>query len=1021
MVDDASSGGIATDTGERRIVTILFADVVSSTRLTAELDPDDIKELMDHAMAVMANAVRTYGGAVVRFQGDGIKAMFGAPRPAEDHAVRACLAGLAIQKTFAANVGPKIAGRGQSPDRLKVRVGIHSGLVIAREINTDVGHGLDLIGATVSLAALAEKVCPVGAVTATMATADLAGAFLEAKPFEPVGHELAGRYKFVEVLGVTLSARAILARSNASDDLFVGRVDEQQKILQALDQTADGGRVIGLVGDPGIGKSRLSIEIARSAAARQMPVYQIRGLSLTQATPFAPLRGFLWSLLGLEDRPDVATARTIAESSGLSGAELSGLLELLGTESTLPSGGEALGQENRERVLRAFCSTVSKAWGQHPALLVVDDLQLLDSETVACLRRLARNIRETRALIVVNGRSEIRQVMQRLTDEIIDLPPLGKERLLEIVASLAPHVAEDGELAGRIADRSGGVPFVLEQILRVMSREANTLGERVLPTSVESVVLARLNQLSGDAKRFAQIASVLGEETDYRLLQRLAGSAGGETESCVAELVNGGFFSPVVASTVRFKHSLLRDACLDSIVRPERRRLHGEALASIEAHFVSLNPYFEQLAYHAEGAGRDDVAIEYLWSASKLAAANSAVHSLAILFERAMACCGRLGVRGEKREVDFVLLAFDAMQQHGKVMSVVPRLGRAADLARQQGRKDKECLARAHLATILWFQAQHEEGCRLAERAVILARDIKALPALFYAQFTLANLRYGCGDIPGAIELLQSNIDFLTGDLECAHLGAIGIPSVMSRSFLAWYRIDQGQLDEASRNIQRAVEVADADGRPYSRVLAHVARGRLNYERGDYAAAVGVLSPVRDWCWQHRIYAMEPIVTGLLASALCRTGAGRAGLDATEASVGKQFFRGAARMAGYYLFAGHGEALAACGDMTRSREIIATAVSQTEDPFDPCLCVAGRILQGQILLSAGEIDRARPDFERALKVALQVGMVPSAARAHEGLAQCSRKTSDREFREHADAAAGLYRQCDLTVPVPLLS
>lgn len=1021
MVDDASNGGIATDTGERRIVTILFADVVSSTRLTAELDPDDIKELMDHAMAVMANAVRTYGGAVVRFQGDGIKAMFGAPRPAEDHAVRACLAGLAIQKAFAAHADPANAVGGQRADQLKVRVGIHSGLVIAREVDTDVGHGLDLVGATVSLAALAEKVCPVGAVTATTATADLAGAFLQARPFEPVGHELAGRFKFVEVVGVTLSARSILAGSNPNEDLFVGRIDEQKKILQALEQTAVGGRIIGLVGDPGIGKSRLSIEIARSAAARQMRVYQIRGLSLTQATPYAPIRGFLWALLGIEDRPDTETAGKIAGSLGLSGAELAGLLELLGTENKQPSGRETERQEQREKVLGAFCSTVGKAWGQHPTLLVVDDLQLLDSETVACLRRLAGKIRETRALIVVNGRSETLQAMRRLTDEIIDLPPLGKDHLLEIVASLAPYIAEDGELADRIAERSGGVPFVLEQILGAMSRQGNSLDDRVLPTSVESIVLARLNQLSGDAKRLAQIASVLGEETDYRLLQRLAGSFRGETESCVAELVNGGFFSPVVAGTVRFKHSLIRDACLDSIVRPERRRLHGEALSCIEAHFDALAPYFEQLAYHAEGAGRDDVAIEYLWSASKIAARNSAVHSLAILFERAMACCERLGGRGEKREVDFVLLAFDAMQQHGKVMSVVPRLGRAAELARQQGRKDRECLAHAHLATILWFQAQHEEGRKLAERAVALARDIRTPPALFYAQLTLANLRYGCGDIPGAIELLQSNIEFLTGELEQAHLGAIVIPSVMSRSFLAWYQIDQGRFREAGQNIEHAVKVADADGRPYSRVLAHTARGRLSYERGDYTAAIDILSPVRDWCWQHRIYAMEPNVSGLLASALCRTGAGRAGLAATEASIGKQFFRGAARMACYYLFVGHGESLLACGDTSRGREIIAKAVGQTQTPYDPCLCVLGHVLQGQVFLSAGEIARARPEFEWALKVALQIGMLPSAARAHEGLAQCSRKTSDREFRQHADAAVGLYRQCDLTVPVPLLS
>ena len=878
MVDNASVSGLTPPPGDRHIVTILFADVISSTKLTAELDPDDVREILDHATSVMANAVRTYAGSVVRFQGDGIEAVFGAPRPAEDHALRACLAGLAIQKAFALDPIPRHTGAARLKDPLQVRVGIHSGLVIVREMNSDLGHGIDLLGAPVSLAALAEKICPAGVVTATAATADLAGSFLEWTPFEPAGHELAGRYKFVNVLNVNLSATRILPEPNPTGDLFVGRIAEQQAILRALNDASHRGRIVALVGDAGIGKSRLSVEIARNAAARQLPVSQLRGLSLVQATPYAPIPAFLRSLLGLEDVPDKEAAAAMAANLDLRASETAGLFELLGAESG--SAGSRVtenAQERRERLLDAFSAIVAKAWAMRPAFLLVDDFHWLDAETVACLARLARRISKSHAFILLNGRPEAREAMRRLTDEMIDLPPLGKDDLLKLVASQAPEIAEDDELAGRIAERSGGVPFVLEQILRAMSQHSASFDDSILPTNVELMVLARLNRLSGSAKQLAQIASIMGEEIHYPLLARVAGGSFQRPNAFVRELVEGGFFAPVTADTIRFKHSLIRDACLDSIVRPERRRLHAQALARFEEQVASLSPYFEQLAYHAEGAGRDELAIEYLWSASKNAARNSAVQSLQVLFERAMACCERLGAAGEKREVDFVLLAFDALQQHGKLMNVVPRLGRTADLAQQQGRKDKECLARAHLATVLWFDAQHEQGCELAERAVTLAREIQALPALVYTQLTLANLRYGRGDIPRAIDLLKSNVDFLVGDLERAHLGAVGLPSVMSRSFLAWYLVDMGRFQEAADNIGRAVELADEDGRPYSRVLAHLARGRLSYARGDYAAAVEFVTPVRDWCWQHRIYAMEPIVTGLLASSLCRTGATQAG------------------------------------------------------------------------------------------------------------------------------------------------
>jgi class 3 adenylate cyclase/tetratricopeptide (TPR) repeat protein len=1005
--------------GDRHIVTVLFADVVSSTKLTAELDPDDIREIQDHATGIMANAVRACGGAVVRFQGDGIEAVFGAPKPAEDHALRACLAGLAIQKAFCANPFARYEGA-KPQDPLQVRIGIHSGLVIAREMNSDLGHGIDLLGATVSLAALAEKVCPPGSVTATTVTAELAGAFLQARPFQPVGHELAPQYGFVEVLGVDLSSPNIADPGG----VFVNRLDEQQLILRAFDETSEGGHVLVLIGDPGIGKSRLSEEIARSAAARQMPVHHVRGLSLIQATPYAPLRLMISSLLKIPERPDGASIEQAAQRLKLDQQEIAGLFEFLGLEGGSTGGGTvAVDRERTERLEEAFCAIVLKAWGPSLGLLIVDDYQLLDAETAACLRRLARRIGNAPIVMLVNGRPEARQALVRLTESKVELAPLGKNEMFKLIDSLAPDIAENSDLADRVVTRSGGVPFILEQILRTMSRQSEPFDERVLPTNVASIVLARLNRLSPRAKQLAQIASVLGEESDLQLLTRVAAEAfaGHSLEKALGELVDAAFFAPLHGDRVRFKHSLIRDACLDSIVRPGRQYLHAKALVCFEQQYDTLTPFLEQLAYHAEGAGRDDLALEYLWSASKNAARNSSVQSLEVLFGRAMACCERLGAAAERREVDFVLLAFDALQQHGKLMNVVPRLGRIVELAQQQGRKDKECLARAHLATVLFFDAQHEKGRSLAERAVMLASEIQAPPALAYSRLMLANLRYGCGDITGAIELLRANVDFLVGDLERAHLGAVGLPSVMSRGFLAWYLVDLGHFQLAEETIARAVEIADAEGRPYSRVLAHVGQARISFAKGDYAATVDGLTHVRDWCWQHRIYAMEPVVTGLLASALCRVGAPQAGLAATEASLAKQFYRGASRWACFYLYAGHGEALYANGDHEGGLKIVGEAVRQTEVPYDPCMCAPGHLLYGQLLLSSGEKERARASFHRALDIAQSTGMAPTAAKAHEGLALCSNNDPGPAFHYHAGEATMLYRQLGLKIPDTLLN
>ncbi|MCH9669858.1 MAG: AAA family ATPase, partial [Gammaproteobacteria bacterium] len=675
MVATDMHPGIARDAGERRVVTVLFADLVSSTVITVGLDPDDTQVLFDQAMARMAGAVHKFGGIVVRYQGDGIMAVFGAPEPAEDHALRACFAGLAIQEAFEASDEPV----GEKNVPLQVRVGIHSGLVITRDLQSDVGGGLDLVGASVSVAALAEKVCPVGAVTATTIAAELAAEFISTRHLEVTNRAIPGGFVFVEVLAASLTAQTV--GIVAESDLFVGRDDEEAKVRGALDLIESGGQVIGILGDAGIGKSRLAYQIARHARRRQFPVYEIRGLSLTQATPYKPLGRFISALLELHGNVTEDAICRALERFDLSDVDQRLIVRFLGASAEEPGAGHGQRNVDRNALSHALASIIHAVLCETPALVVTEDLHFLDTETAVCMGRVAKRIAATKALILVTGRNDAEEAMARLAPASIQLTPLDRAALRKIVASISPTIAEKDELADELINRSGGVPFVLEQILRTIQDQDISSEIPILPHKVESIVHTRLNQLSDEAKPIAKKLSILGDEFDYGLAHMFLAGTEPNLDKALVELERAGFMLASASNIIRFKHSIIRESCLDSIVQAERSPLHAKAIECLEERYEDVSPYYEQLAYHSERADRNDLALEYLWNAARFAAQQSAVHSLGIIYDRAIACCERLGAAAESREVDFVLLAFDAMQQHGKIASVIPRLERAAQLA----------------------------------------------------------------------------------------------------------------------------------------------------------------------------------------------------------------------------------------------------------------------------------------------------------------------------------------------------
>lgn len=986
---------------------MLFADLVSSTEIAVNLETDEAQSLLDHCMATMAEAIRQFGGFVIRYQGDGVMASFGAPQAAEDHALRACFAGLSIQQAFR-NDSRLCDADGNA---LQVRVGIHSGLVITRNLQSDVGEGLDVAGPSVSIAALAEKVCKVGSVTATSVTAELAGDFLSTIALDVTDKSIPG-IDFVQVLDASLERNQ---KNQHLNSMLVGRAAEQSELSRALDDLDNSTSFHAIVGDAGIGKSALVSWVVGEASKRQMPVYTTAAFSLTSASPYMPLRRLLFDLLEIGKDANSQMVLEKVTELGMSGSMQDELVAFLTGRRSSGSRKKVMEGSATNLLSGLLATVIIRILGQTRALVVIEDVHFLDSESLFCLRQIARSdLSNLRTLFVLSARPEAKSQLDRVSARILELSPLDKTAVSEYISSRFDSIAVSDELESEISHRSGGVPLVLEQLVQMVSSPSVRAEFKDLPGKVESLVHARLYLLSASAKEVIQKLSILGDQFELSLATRFLEVSSDQLTQCAEELSGAGFLTVDASNIARFKHSVIRESCQNSLVQKELVPLHALALKTLVDYYQTHPPVYERLAYHAELSKQDESALAYLWEACKQAAQQSAVRSLSILYDRAIACCERIGDHAESVKIDVVLLAFDAMQQHGQIQKVVPKLKHIADVAEKIRRPDKQGLALTHLSTVLWFQAEYQKGRVLAEQAVELANQNKSLPAQFYSRFTLANLLHGCGNTTAAVAELSELASVLTGDLETAHLGAIGLPSVMCRSFLGWYHIELGNIDAAGSYVDAASEIAAQVDKPYTTVIANVPKGRLHLESGATSDACAVLQPLRDLCLKHRIYAMDPIVTGLLASALIDQGDAKTALEITQYSIENSFYKNAARFSWYFLFSSYAAALSHEGRHDDAINSLLRTIAASEKPLDQPNLAKSLVAYGFLLLDNGQEVRAVNAFKRALDIARRCKMRPTLARAHFGLSLCEKQKAE-DLNGHREISLDISRKLNIAL------
>ena len=1002
----------APDTATASLITILFADVVSSTSHIADMDLEEAQELLDNAVARMRQRVRQYGGTVARVQGDGVMAIFGAPTPYEDHALRACCAAQAICEDF------RSLPAGASPDDhfRAVRVGVHSGRALIRTMKNDRGADYDAVGPDVNFAAKVEELASRNGAMLTGETLTLAGPMVIASSRGEFAVAPNRALRLYELSAIAFDRSLASRLEHDGPSPLVGREDALQHILKLIDVTgANAGASVAIIGEAGIGKTRLAHEVARTVRALGLRVEEIAGVSVLRHTPFASLKSFVRGLLGCGLAAAATELRAVARMQGVPANLQPGLLEVAGATVEDREWSALTAQIRREKMFAAVADLVERAAKRQPLLILVEDVHHLDPETTDFLAVLYGLTSRAKLWLLLTARAAARDEASRAAGEVIELNALTPTEAKELCRFLWPSgTARDLGHVERVVQRAAGNPFFLSELLRMPHAEGQ--GDEATPLGIASLVQSRMGMLSPAARRVVQGASVLGDEIERNILATTSGIAEHELDAVLAELDKQHLLDLTNPDKIRFRHDLFRGGARLTLLKAEAAEIHGRAVQAFETQATASPETLERLAHHAERSGQIEKALAQLVTACQLGVRTSSQKTIRALYDWAMRLRPSVPAGANGALLDLVMTSLDALQQSGDAQEYERALQLAIELCQARGERFREGIARSHYAVFNWIWSRHDTARIHADVALSIAKETGVFALRDIAQSMKAHIEQATGHLDDAIATYTDLLAAYSPEDERSTMGRMFLPSVRCCAFLAVFLVDRGRYADAKAYVERGERILGAIDQPYSRVLIANAHGRVALAMGNAEEAVRQLEVAHETCLKNQIFLLEPAVTGQLASALVHTGRAEQARAIARYSVYNKLYLRAGRYAAVQVFRGLAEAELACGDCTAALETIEQGLQIATENKEPIHIAQSRYMRGLIRTSEDvcRLSGGAEDLEAALKMSEELRLDPLAAGCHTALATLAYRNGDEAARRaHEKRAQDLYARLGL--------
>jgi class 3 adenylate cyclase len=801
---------------EHKQVTVLFADVVRSMDLAAVLDSERLREVMGDLFNRCGAVIQRYGGTVDKFTGDGIMALFGAPIALEDHAVRACVAALEIQRETS-----RLADEVQRRDgvALALRVGLNSGDVVVGQIGSS-PTSYTAIGAQVGMAQRMESVAPPGGVMLSEATARLVenAAVLD----HPALVTIKGATEPVPARRLQAMApyRTVVGRREST---LVGRDREMEAIARILNETIHGrGRLVGVTGPAGIGKSRVCRELMKIAQSSGVETFSTFCESHTSEIPFHVVARLLRNFLRIHEL-DHQAARSALRTQ-LAAADPEDLLlldDLLGIrDPTTPSPN--VSADARRRRLTALVNTAALA-RDAPTVYIIEDAHWIDDASESMLADLATAVARTQSMVVITCRPEYTGALTRPPGfRRVTLAPLDDSAASAMTAELVGSHPSVSELAAHIIERSAGNPFYVQEIVREFAERRVIVGERgeyrrhreiadvSVPPTLQATIGARIDRLTAPAKRALNAAAVIGSRFGTDLLAVTLGEADDSRQGALAELVHSELIDQVMftpRAEYAFRHPLVQSVAYESQLKPARAQLHRRLAAAIERSARATDENAALIAAHLEAAGDFREAFGWHMRAGTWFT-NRDINAARTSWQRARRLADQLPPdepgRSWMQVAPRALLCGSTWRAGGSVADT--GFDELRDLCTNAETQVPLVMGMAGLVSGLTIHGRIREALQLTSEYMELLKSIGEPTLTVGLLYPVVHTKYEAGEMTEALTLSQRVIDLANGDPTKGNL-LTGSPLAFAMAMRASARCCLGRQGWTA-DFDRAIAVA---------------------------------------------------------------------------------------------------------------------------------------------------------------------------------------------------------------------
>jgi predicted ATPase len=796
---------------------------------------------------------------------------------------------------------------------------------------------------------------------------------------------------------------------------------------------------VALVGEPGVGKSRLVWEFSHSHRTQGWLVLASGSVSYGKATSYLPAIELLKAYCGIEARDD---ARRIREK--LTGKVLTldpalqptlpALLALLDVAVDDPAWQALDPPQRRQRTLDALKRLILRESQEQPLLLVFEDLHWIDAETQALLDSLVESLPTARLLLLVNYRPEYEHTWHRKTYyqqlRLDPLPPEGADELLDVLMGTDRGLLP---LKRLLSERTEGNPFFLEESVRSLVETGALIGERgryqlakpventQAPATVQAVLAARIDRLAPEQKRLLQCAAVIGKDVPFPLLQVIAELREDWLRQGLADLQGAEFLyetSLFPDQEYTFKHALTHEVAYGSVLQDRRRALHARIVDTIETLYPDrLAEYVERLAHHALRGEVWEKAVEYLQQAGVKAQARSAYREAIVYLEQALGALERLPQTRQTREraIDLRLDLRSALFPLGVTERVLSCLGEAEVLAEELDDRRRLGRVLSLRANIAQQVGDYRAAMEIGERALAIALDLADVSMQVSTCVFLARAAYALGQYQRGIEFGQQVMASLRGDLEHQRLGMVGYPAVTARTGLAISLVERGELADALAYSREGLHLAEKVSHPLSIAGAACSLGLVYLAGGDLGRAVPVLERAAEICEARSIRLLVLNSMATLAYAYALSGRAPEALRLADRAVAEIAASGEG---GYRALpiVWLGEAYLLAGRRELASPVAAQVLTLTRDHHAPGLEAWALWLLGEIAAAADPIEDALAErhYSAALARAEELGQRLLRAHCHLGLGTLYQKAGRyNEAQAELSAASEMYRAMEM--------